>query len=151
MLDGLYSTAAGMSGSDRNSSNAIGERPGEPLYEWLPERAHRDSATCSTTPVDQAGTVTTVGAGAGARQIGASAVQGAIKLTGDPLDLAIVGQGYIQLTLPDGKSALTRNGALNLSANGMITDAQGNLLDPPIKVPAGISEGELGDRVRTGP
>jgi flagellar basal-body rod protein FlgG len=94
-------------------------------------------------PVDQAGTVTTIGAGASAKLLGRSEAQGAIKTTGNPLDVAIEGAGYLRFTLPDGKSGLTRNGALSVGSGGMICDAEGNPLDPPIKVPAGVSEGAL--------
>jgi len=94
-------------------------------------------------PVEETGTVTTVGAGASAQVIGRSEAQGTIKDTGDGLDLAIEGDGYFRITLPNGQAALTRNGAFSLNAQGSITDAEGNLLDPPLKIPAGVPEGKI--------
>jgi flagellar basal-body rod protein FlgG len=90
-----------------------------------------------------AGTETTTGAGAAARVLGRSFTQGALKETGNPLDLAIEGDGFLQLRRAGGGTVLTRNGALQLNANGQISDAAGNLLEPPIKVPAGVDASQL--------
>ncbi len=51
--------------------------------------------------------------------------------------------GFLQLRRAGGSTVLTRNGALQLNADGEISDAAGNLLDPPIKVPAGVDASEL--------
>jgi len=94
-------------------------------------------------PVEEAGTVTKVGAGASAAVIGRSEAQGSIKETGNPLDLAIEGDAYFRVTLPSGQAVLTRNGAFGVDAQGSITDGEGNLLDPPVKVPPGVPEDEI--------
>ncbi len=75
--------------------------------------------------------------------LGRSGAQGPIVETGRPLDLAIEGTGYFQVTTPSGHSALTRDGAFGVDASGTITDGEGNVLSPPIKLPAGTSASDL--------
>lgn len=61
--------------------------------------------------------------------------QGTIKMTENPLDLAITGRGYFQIEMPDGTTAYTRSGVFQLNENGEIVTAQGFLLQPGINVP----------------
>jgi len=49
--------------------------------------------------------------------------QGNFKKTGNNLDMAITGNGFFQVELPDGTTAYTRNGAFKLDANGFINPA----------------------------
>jgi flagellar basal-body rod protein FlgG len=86
-----------------------------------------------------AGTVSSVGAGASAQMIGHNESQGAISLTGNPLDLAIEGEGYFQVKRPDGSTALTRDGTFSLNSAGQIVNAEGDSLIPPISLPSGTS------------
>jgi flagellar basal-body rod protein FlgG len=62
--------------------------------------------------------------------------QGALSATGNDLDLAIEGQGYLEVTLPDGRAAYTRDGALKLSPDGLIVTSDGFPVQPEITVPA---------------
>lgn len=61
--------------------------------------------------------------------------QGTIKMTENALDLAITGDGYYQIELPDGDTAYTRSGVFQLNQNGEIVTAQGYLLQPGMTVP----------------
>lgn len=61
--------------------------------------------------------------------------QGTIKVSENPLDLAITGEGYFQIDLPNGETAYTRSGVFQLNQNGEIVTAQGYLLQPGITVP----------------
>jgi flagellar basal-body rod protein FlgG len=61
--------------------------------------------------------------------------QGTIKMTENPLDLAVTGEGYYQIQMPSGETAYTRSGVFQLNENGEIVTAQGYLLDPGITVP----------------
>jgi len=141
MLEGLYSAAAGMS-AQQEQLNAIGnDLANLSTSGYQSERVAFSDLLYN--PVEMAGTDTTVGAGASARVIGRSEAQGSVKQTGDPLDVAIEGEGYMQVTLPTGAVALTRNGALSLDANRTLTTAEGNRISPPITVPAGIPESAI--------
>lgn len=61
--------------------------------------------------------------------------QGTIKMTENPLDLAITGEGYFQIDLPSGETAYTRSGVFQLNENGEIVTAQGYTVNPGITVP----------------
>ncbi len=61
--------------------------------------------------------------------------QGPIQPTGNPLDVAIEGQGFFSVLLPDGTQAFTRDGAFQRNANGDMVTSSGYLLDPPVNIP----------------
>ena len=61
--------------------------------------------------------------------------QGSLSATGGDLDLAIEGKGYIEVTLPSGQSAFTRDGALKRSADGLIVTSDGHGVVPDIVIP----------------
>lgn len=61
--------------------------------------------------------------------------QGSLTQTGGDLDLAIEGAGYLEVTLPSGGAAYTRDGALKRSADGLIVTSQGYPLVPDITIP----------------
>ena len=76
-----------------------------------------------------------------------SNTQGALIPTGNPLDLAISGNGFFQVTNPNGGTSFTRSGSFKLGGGGNIVDASGNALVPAVNVPgnnAGISVGANG-------
>lgn len=94
-------------------------------------------------PVNLAGSESSVGSGASARVIGRSEAEGAIEQTGEPLDLAIEGDGYFQVTRANGKLALTRDGSFGVDASGTLVNSEGNRLSPPIKLPKGVSASDV--------
>ncbi|HRC26888.1 MAG TPA: flagellar basal-body rod protein FlgG [Alphaproteobacteria bacterium] len=61
--------------------------------------------------------------------------QGPLKVTDNPLDLAVTGEGYFQIELPSGDTAYTRSGSFQLSDTGEIVTAQGYRLLPGITIP----------------
>ena len=93
--------------------------------------------------VKLAGTTTSTGAGATAQLIGREQNEGAMQETGNPLDLAIEGDGYFQLKRPDGQAVLTRNGTFDVDGKGAMVNAEGNSLIPPIKLPTGVSASDV--------
>jgi len=62
--------------------------------------------------------------------------QGALAATGGDLDIAIEGNGYLEVTLPDGRAAFTRDGALQMTGDGLIVTSDGHAVVPDITVPA---------------
>jgi flagellar basal-body rod protein FlgG len=62
-------------------------------------------------------------------------LQGALTNTGNPLDLAINGGGWFQVTGPDGDTLYTRDGAFNLDENRQLVNANGYLVEPAITIP----------------
>lgn len=61
--------------------------------------------------------------------------QGALGATGGDLDLAIEGDGYLEVTLPSGASAYTRDGALKLTGDGLIVTSDGYPVVPDLTIP----------------
>jgi flagellar basal-body rod protein FlgG len=70
--------------------------------------------------------------------------QGPIRQTGVATDLAIEGDGFFAVRLPNGAEAYTRNGAFRPDASGRLVDAAGNGLQPPITVPPGTINIRIG-------
>ncbi len=62
--------------------------------------------------------------------------QGDYKQTGNNLDLAIDGNGFFQITTPEGETAYSRAGAFKLDGDGNIVTSDGYLLEPQITVPS---------------
>ena len=62
--------------------------------------------------------------------------QGNIVQTDNPLDVAISGNGYFQILLPDGSTAYTRDGAFQRNAQGQLVTANGFEVQPGITIPA---------------
>ena len=62
--------------------------------------------------------------------------QGSLQQTGGNLDIAIKGQGFFQVQLPDGTTGYTRDGAFQVDANGALVTNAGYHVQPGITVPA---------------
>lgn len=63
---------------------------------------------------------------------------GALQVTGRDLDVAVKGQGWLAVQMPDGTEAYTRNGSLQMSPNGVLTTASGQTIageGGPITIP----------------
>ena len=67
-------------------------------------------------------------------------IQGVLNQTGNPLDVALNGSGFFQLTDSSGGTIYTRAGAFNLNQNGQLVNLNGHLLQPQITVPADAKE-----------
>ena len=63
--------------------------------------------------------------------------QGGLTSTGNALDVAIDGQGFLQILMPDGRMGYTRDGSLSRSAEGLLTTDSGYVLQPEITIPEG--------------
>lgn len=61
---------------------------------------------------------------------------GNLRTTNNPLDLAIEGNGFFQISLPGGETGYTRAGALHLSAEGELVTADGFAVEPQISIPS---------------
>jgi len=70
--------------------------------------------------------------------------QGNLQQTGNQLDLAVNGQGFFQIQLPDGTTAYTRDGTFHTDANGTLVTSNGFALAPAITVPANAQAVTIG-------
>jgi flagellar basal-body rod protein FlgG len=135
MLEGLRTAAAGMRAqqqmldavsNDLANANTNGyKRVRVGFSDLLYERAGR--------PTDAG---VEVGTGSRAVQAGRSFEQGALRPTGEPLDVAIQGEGFIKIKLSDGRQALTRDGALHVDGSGKLVTSSGAVLQPQVTIPA---------------
>ncbi len=71
--------------------------------------------------------------------------QGNIQQTGNSLDVAIQGHGFLQVTMPDGSIAYTRDGSLHRDQNGQIVTNDGYPLDPGISIPQNAQSLTIGN------
>ncbi|UGB38769.1 flagellar basal-body rod protein FlgG [Frateuria soli] len=85
--------------------------------------------------------------GTGVRVVGNEKLftQGNIEQTGNSLDLAIQGRGFLQVTMPDGSIAYTRDGSLHMDQNGQVVTANGYAVDPAITIPANAQSITIGN------
>lgn len=61
--------------------------------------------------------------------------QGGLRITENPLDLAITGEGFFQIELPNGDTAYTRDGTFQVNENGELVTVDGFTVDPGITIP----------------
>jgi len=89
------------------------------------------------------GTILPVGIdiGGGVKTVGTprSMTQGTLSQTGNDLDLAITGEGFFKILMPDGTYQYTRDGTMQQDATGRIVNAQGNPVQPTITIPQNAS------------
>ncbi|KFI24297.1 flagellar basal-body rod protein FlgG [Paenirhodobacter enshiensis] len=76
-----------------------------------------------------------IGLGVRPTAVSVDLAQGSLSSTGGDLDLAIDGAGYLEVTLPSGASAYTRDGGLKRSADGQIVTSDGFEVVPGITIP----------------
>ena len=87
-----------------------------------------DQGTILPVGVDIGGGVKTVGT---PRQM----TQGTLSQTGNDLDIAIRGEGFFKIQMPDGTFTYTRDGSFQEDSQGRIVTAQGNVVQPTITIP----------------
>jgi flagellar basal-body rod protein FlgG len=142
MLEGLRTAAAGMAAqqqmldtvsNDLANSNTTGYKHVRVGFsDLLYQQGGRPTAS---------GVM--VGSGARAVDGGRGFEQGPLQQTGNPLDVAIEGEGFMKVKLTDGRQALTRDGDLHTDGNGRLTTNSGALLQPPINIPAGVDDDQI--------
>lgn len=138
MLQGLYAAASGME-AQQNQLNAISNdlsnlnTPGyQATQVGFQDLLYSGAGSAS-------GTTMATGTGASSSIVGRSQAQGTIQQTGNPLDVAIAGPGFLQVRRSDGTVGLTRNGTLQTNSQGELTDQLGQPLVPAIKLPKGVT------------
>ncbi len=104
--------------------------------------------------VRKAGTATAIGTsvptelsiGYGTRAVATNRMFtiGNLQLTGNPLDLAISGDGFFQILHPDGTTVYTRDGALKIAGDGSVVTSEGYKIIPEITIPEDASSISIG-------
>lgn len=85
-----------------------------------------------------------IGLGAKLSSVQKQFAQGDFQQTSNSLDLAIEGNGFIQITLPSGELAYTRSGSFQSDSEGRICTADGYLVTPNITIPQNATQVSIG-------
>ena len=91
--------------------------------------------TISSTTGTELPTGVQLGLGVRPAAVTMNVAQGALSQTGGDLDLAIEGNGYLEVTLPSGQAAYTRDGSLKRTGDGLIVTSDGHPVAPDITIP----------------
>lgn len=133
MLRALYSAATGMESQQQNldvisnnlaNVNTTGFKKSKIEFQDL---LYEDVRTAGSEQGNGAQLPTGLEIGHGARAVATSRVftEGELTNTGERLDVAIQGDGFFQVTMPDGTQAYTRDGSLKTASDGRITTSDG--------------------------
>ena len=100
------------------------------LYDHVSRVGTQTSAQGNMLPVG-------IDLGSGVKTVGTVRLmtQGTLSQTGNQLDVAIRGDGFFKVQLPDGTYAYTRDGSFNMDSQGRIVTAQGSVVQPAITIP----------------
>ena len=89
------------------------------------------------------GTILPVGVdiGGGVKTVGTPRLmtQGTLSPTGGDLDIAIRGEGFFKILMPDGTFAYSRDGSFTMDSTGRIVTSEGNPVQPTITIPTGAT------------
>ncbi|RXF72626.1 flagellar basal-body rod protein FlgG [Hansschlegelia zhihuaiae] len=143
----LYTASTGMAAQEMNVeliSNNIAnmrtagfKRQRAEFQDLLYQSLRRVGSTSS-----DAGTVlpTGVDIGSGVKLVATPRVmsQGVVTQTEKTYDVAVRGEGFFQIELPDGTTAYTRDGSFELDPNGQLVTADGYTVQPGITVPQNV-------------
>jgi len=143
MFRGLYTAATGMNAMQNQidvTSNNIAnvntiafKQDRSEFQDLMYDSMNYTSGQTSETTMNPTGI--DVGLGVRVSGIQKNFSEGDLETTDNTLDLAIEGDGFFQVTLPNGEIAYTRSGAFKLDSEGNIVNANGYLLEPQITVP----------------
>ena len=152
MMRSLYTAATGMIGQqtqiDTTSNNisnvnTIGYKKQRAEFADLMYQTMTYAGTAtSTTSVSPTGIE--VGLGVRPTAIAKQFTQGNFKETGNSLDIAITGNGFFQIQLPDGTTGYTRNGSFKLDADGNVVNSDGYQMLPQLTIPADATQITIG-------
>lgn len=143
MIRSLYTATTGMNAQDLNVSviannlanvNTAGFKRSRPDFQDLIYQNLRLVGTLNITG-NQVPTGSQLGLGVKPAAIQKIFIQGDFAQTQNPLDVAIEGRGFFQITQPNGQIGYSRGGAFKLNQAGQIVTSDGLLLQPAITIP----------------
>jgi flagellar basal-body rod protein FlgG len=78
--------------------------------------------------------------GTGVRPVATERIftQGNLQQTSNPLDIAIQGNGFFQVQMPDGSAAYTRDGSFQVNSQGQLVTSSGFPVQPAIQIPENV-------------
>ncbi|VBB08915.1 flagella basal body rod proteins signature [Lucifera butyrica] len=156
MIRALWTAGTGMAAQQNNldvisnnlaNVNTAGFKKSRSDFEDLMYETVRQAGS-TTGPNTQLPTGIQIGHGV--RQVATQKIYTAGNLTntGNSYDMAIQGDGFFQITMPDGTLAYTRDGSFSKDSNGILVTSEGYPVEPQINVPSdatSISVSSTGD------
>lgn len=143
MMRAMWSAAAGMAVQQVNMDvisnnlanvNTTGFKKARAEFQDLLYQTINLAGTSSSGSTNLASGIQ-IGSGAGLRAISRQMTTGNFRPTQGRFDMAIEGDGFFRVTLPDGTQAYTREGAFGTDQNGNLVTASGYAMDPQITIP----------------
>ena len=152
MIPSLYIAKTGMDATQtqldvvsNNLANAAtnGYKSQRAAFEDLLYQTQRAPGANST---QQTALPTGLQIGTGVRTVATARTftQGTLNQTGNSFDLAVNGLGFLQIQMPDGTTAYTRDGSLHTDATGALVTNSGFSLQPPVTIPANAQTVTIG-------
>ena len=140
MNDSLYIAATGMHMQQKSvdtiannlaNVNTPGFKKGRVSFE---DMVYRDLGRAGGAEAAQGAPSLWHGGGVNIASLAQVFTPGELRKTAAPLDLAIQGDGFIEVTMPDGSMAYSRGGSLSVDKDGFLATADGHALKPSIHV-----------------
>ena len=147
MIRALYTAASGMSAQQANldtvannlaNSATTGFKQRRVQFQDLVYQNLITPGAAASTSTVSAGLQIGLGTKTAASELIMS--QGDFNQTSNPLDMAIQGAGFFQVTRPDGTIAYTRDGSFHLNNQGTLVTANGELLTPNVTIPSNATQ-----------
>jgi len=152
MMQSLYTASTGMLGmqtqidttaNNISNVNTIGFKKSRAEFADLMYHVMEYAGT-STSDTTKSPTGIEVGLGVRPTAINKIFSEGSLKQTDNQLDLAITGQGFFKMELPDGTEVYSRNGAFKIDSNGTVVNSDGYVLTPQIVIPPDATNVSVG-------
>ncbi len=143
-MRGLWSAASGMAAQQTNidviannlaNVNTVGFKSGRADFQDILYQTVQPAGVTSSAGT-QLPTGIQVGLGTRCAAVEKMFTPGDFKQTGNPLDLAIEGDGFFQVLTPDGATAYTRDGSFKVDGTGRLVTSDGDVIQPEISIPA---------------
>lgn len=144
-FNALYTSSTGLqaadffldiTGNNIANSSTVGYQTARVTFEDLVYQAVAEANQGPVASQDGRGVVT--------QAVTTTFTQGPTQPTGNALDVAIQGDGFLVVTRPDGTNAFTRAGNLSVDAAGNLVTSDGLLVQPPVVVPPGSANVAIG-------
>ena len=141
MNDAFYIAATGMQAQQKNLNtisnnltnvNTSGFKKSRVVFSDLMIDASKKT---SSNELDATDTSNQSGSGVSASNMLRSFESGELKTTGSPFDVAIQGNGFIEVAMADGTNAFTRGGTLKVNEDGKLATSSGYVLKSNIQIP----------------
>lgn len=154
MMQALRIAATGMHAQQLNvdvlsnniaNLNTTGFKQSNPAFQDLVYANQRNPGAVTSAAGTLAPTGVQIGYGVGVGSVYRIMEQGTLNVTGNDYDLAVSGRGFLKVTMPDGTTAYTRDGALSINQDGDLVTKEGYPIDPAINVPTGATEFVISD------